>query len=198
MLNTIGPPGRIFKPLRLPPKKMSLIKTAFINLILLTVTALSLFSACDNIPGAKTERPTMKTTAGDVLHIDQRVDLECGGNDFRLFRLTLKGGKEGVTLFKGAGEVRTELLPSQSEVKKFKLDPLRKTDDGFVLSAEYGTRFYHTKRFEFVCEEGAFRLAKMRSERFDTNNPSRISRKEMNVKPKTPWEEFGLRLYLID
>lgn len=178
---------------------MSRIEKTFVNLILLAVTALSLFSACDKIPGTNTStQPEMSTTAGKVTHIDQRLDLVCGESDFRMFRVALEGGGDAVTMFKGADEVRTERLPNQSEVKKFKLDPLRKTDDGFELSAEYGDRYYHTKRFIFECEEGEFRLVKIRSERFDTKNPSRLSNRETSVKPKTPWAEFGLRLYLID
>ncbi len=140
----------------------------------------------------------MTTTAGEVLHIDQRVDLDCGGTDFRLFRLSLQGGAEAVSLYKGPDELRTERLPNQAEVKKFKLDPLRKTENGFELSMEYGDRYYHSKRFEFECDNGEFVLTRMSADRFDTNNPSRISKKDSAVKARTPWERFGLRLYLID
>jgi hypothetical protein len=179
---------------------MSLIRSIFINVILVVVTALSMFSACDNIPGPNpsSSQTELKTTAGDVQHIDQRVDLVCDDVDFRLFRITLKGGTEAVTLFKGKDEVRTERLPNQAEVKKFKLDPLRKSDKGFDLSVEYGTRFYHSKRFEFACEDGSFSLLRISSERFDTSNPAKISRRNEPVGRKTPWEEFGMRLYLID
>lgn len=157
-----------------------------------------LFSACASSPGTNTSAPSLSTTAGKVLHISQRVDLECGGSDFRLMRVSLEGGTEAVTLFKGADEVRTERLPSQSEVKKFKLDPLRKTENGFEMSVEYGDRYYHSRRFEFECKEGAFHLEKMKADRFDTQNPSRVSKKETPVRPSIPFEQFGLRLYLID
>jgi len=177
---------------------MAFLRSALVNLVLLVVTALLLFSACDQIPGGSKSEPKMTTTAGQVVRIDQRLDLECGGVDFRLFRVALEGGKDAVTLFKGPNETRTEILPAPNEVKKFKLDPLRKTENGFEMSMEYGDRYYHAKRFEFECDEGEFVLAKMKSERFDTKNPSRISRKESAVKPRTTWERFGLRLYLID
>lgn len=177
---------------------MAYLRSASVNFILLTVMALLLFSACDQIPGSARSEPEMTTTAGAVTHIGQRVDLDCGGSDFRLFRVSLEAGREAVTLFKGPDELRTEILPAPNEVKKFKLDPLRKTDDGFEMSVEYGDRYYHTKRFEFECDEGEFVFAKLRSERFDTRNPSRISKKESAVKPRTTWERFGLRLYLID
>ncbi|HUF04175.1 MAG TPA: hypothetical protein VMM38_08360 [Aridibacter sp.] len=167
--------------------------------LLAIVTALPLFLAsCESLPGTNTSNTTLETTAGKVAHIAERVDLECGGTDFRLFRVSLENGTEAVTLFKGEKEVRTERLPSQTEVKKFKLDPLRKTDEGFELSVEYGDRYYHSKRFGFDCVEEGFHLARMKSERFDTQNPGRISRKESVVRPRRPWEEFGLRLYLID
>ena len=177
---------------------MAYVRSAFVNLVLLLALALLLFSACDQIPGSAKAEPEMTTTAGAVTHIGQRVDLDCGGSDFRLFRVSLEGGREAVSLFKGADELRTEILPAPNEVKKFKLDPLRRTDSGFEMSVEYGDRYYHTKRFEFECDEGEYVLAKMRSERFDTRNPSRISRKESAVKPRTTWDRFGLRLYLID
>lgn len=157
-----------------------------------------LFSACESLPGTNTSNTTLETTAGKVAHIAERVDLECGGEDYRLFRVTLENGTEGVTLFRGDKEVRTERLPSQTEVKKFKLDPLRKTDEGFELSVEYGDRYYHSKRFGFDCVDGEFQLTRMKSERFDTQNPGKISRKESAVRPRRGWAEFGLRLYLID
>ncbi|QQS41702.1 MAG: hypothetical protein IPM63_01790 [Acidobacteriota bacterium] len=167
--------------------------------ILLSCALPLLFSACKSLPGTNsTSNTTLETSAGKVTHIAERVDLECGGEDFRLFRVTLENGTEGVTLFKGDKEVRTERLPTQTEVNKFKLDPLRKTDEGFELSVEYGDRYYHSKRFGFDCVDGEFQLSRMKSERFDTQNPGKISRKESAVRPRRAWAEFGLRLYLID
>lgn len=177
---------------------MSLVRSIFVNLVLFAVTGLSFFSACDQIPGSNTEEPALSTTAGKAVHISQRLDLECGGKDYRVMRIDLEKGGEAVTMFKGADEVRTELLPGQGDIKKFKLDPLRKTDKGFEMSMEYGGRYYHSRRFEFECGDGGFRLVKMKSDRFDTNNPARISKKNTLVKPSVPFERFGLRLYLID
>ncbi len=165
---------------------------------LLTVIGLSTFSACDELPGNEEPMPTLKITAGEVVHLAQRVDLECGGSDFRLFRVSLKNGSEALSMFKGENELRTELLPSGSDVKKFKLDPIRKTAKGFEMSMEHGERYYHSRLFEFECQDGSFHLVRMKADRFDTSNPSRIRKRDQAVKPSIPFEQFGLRLYLID
>ena len=180
------------------PQRNTPMKSAFVQLTLFSAICLSVFSACDQIPGNEPSTPSLTTTAGEVAHIAQRVDLECGGADFRMFRLTLKNGSEAISMFKGENEVRTELLPSGADVKKFKLDPLRKTDDGFEMSMEHGDRYYHSRLFEFECKDGSFHLVKMKADRFDTNNPSRVRKRDQAVKPSIPFERFGLRLYLID
>ena len=182
----------------IPSSSNKMLQNKFVPLLLLSFPLL-LFNACENLPiDSGSDEPELMTSVGKVARISQTVGLKCVNSDYRLMRVRLESGQEALTLFRTGAEVGTERLPTDSEVKKFQLDPLKKTANGFEISVEYGDRYYHTKIFEFECEKGEYLLKKFRSERFDTQNPGRVSKKSSAVNPPSTFDRFGLRIYLID
>lgn len=97
-------------------------------------------------------------------------------------------------------EIRTTIkIPTDSDANGFSLDSVEKTKEGFEIAIEYGTRYYHEKRFKFICKEGNLYLYKVKTEMRDKNFPENWDepdKKEVQVKPELPIEKFSIFDYL--
>jgi hypothetical protein len=90
------------------------------------------------------------------------------------------------------------LLPTQIEVSGFSLNGIKKTDNGFRISIEYGSRYYYEKEFYFENIKQEFYLSKITITSMDKFTPSDMVVKSKIIHPKQPISKFELKMYVED
>lgn len=95
--------------------------------------------------------------------------------------------------------VETLKLPTGLSQNGFALNWAKKTQRGFEISIEYGSRFYYQKEFNFECKESQFYLTKIITNTFDKNDPKKSWRKrKTNIKPNIPFSNFKVTDYITN
>ena len=99
-------------------------------------------------------------------------------------------GTNSVKIVSSGTVLHTIKLPSGEGLNGFAFDGVKKTNQGFEISIEYGSVIYYHKAFVFICRQHKFYLSKIRVDRFDRHNPEKWSRKVIRVQPNLPLEKF--------
>lgn len=94
--------------------------------------------------------------------------------------------------------LHTIKLLTEMDRPGFGFDGAKKTDDGFEISIQYGTRNFYAKTFVFICKEHRFYLSKIRVESFDRQKPEEFSKKVINVQPNVPLEKFSITDFMLE
>ncbi len=127
----------------------------------------------------------------------KKLTPNCGGKIFNIL-IAEKNGMQSIVFAEGNAIRRTVKMPTQTDAANFSLDRFGETKNGFEIAVEYGSKYYYRKSFNFVCEKDNFYFDKVGVERFEKDNPSKITRKEIKLNPKEPLERFSFTGYLID
>ena len=97
-----------------------------------------------------------------------------------------------VNIVRDGTVLHTIKLLTEIDQPGFGFDGAEKTEDGFEISIQYGTRIFHAKTFVFICKEHQFYLSQIRVASFDRQNPEKLSRKVVRVRPNLPLEKFSI------
>lgn len=160
---------------------MNLIK----YILLLTVTC------CVFTPGAnaQTDGPAKERPA--VLDCNDR-------NGYSLIVREPIGETRQLDILQDSEIKETIIIPTQLKVSGFALNWAKKTKKGFEISIKYGSRYYYSKRFNFVCKEGNFYLTRVRVESFDKNNPAELNKRDIKIEPNLDLRKFVIDAFMID
>lgn len=129
--------------------------------------------------------------------IVKKLSPKCGGKTFNIL-IANKNGNEHIILAEGNTIRRIVKMPGKSDAPNFSLDHFGETKNGFEIAVEYGDKYYYRKSFNFVCGKDDFYFDKVGVEKFEKNNPGKITRKDVKMNPKEPLERFSFTGYLID
>jgi hypothetical protein len=90
-------------------------------------------------------------------------------------------------------------LPTGQSQNGFALNSAKKTERGFEITIEYGSRIYYQKRFNFECQDHQFFLTKIDINTFDKQNPEK-SWKETGtaIKPPVAISKFEVADYITN
>jgi hypothetical protein len=141
-----------------------------------------LFAAC----GRQASDPSASRAANDELPA-----VNCGDSSSYDVNV-VAGGVGGVDVTSDGKLLRPIAVPSQSEVPGFTLNWAKKTDRGFDISIEFGSRIYFGKRLIFECRKDAFYLTGVDVESFDKDNLTKKKHKTVELKPPVPLAKFKL------
>jgi hypothetical protein len=98
-----------------------------------------------------------------------------------------------VKIVSGGKVLHTIKLLSDTQRNGFAFDGVKKTQEGFELAIEYGTRIFYRKNFIFICKDNKFSLNKIGIDSFDKQNPDKSSKYEViKVKPHLSLEKFTI------
>lgn len=90
-------------------------------------------------------------------------------------------------------------LPTGLSKIGFALNFAKKTNDGFLFSIEYGSRFYYEKEFYFGCKRGGFYLTKVIVRTHDQGDPEESPKDlTMRVHPAVPLDRFLITDYMTE
>ncbi len=89
-------------------------------------------------------------------------------------------------------------LPSPSDINGYALNWAKKTDNGFEVSIEYGSRNYFNKSFEFVKKDETFYLTEIKVKSFDKQNPEKVEKKTVKIQPSVSVDKFNIEDYMND
>lgn len=110
---------------------------------------------------------------------------------------------EDLNIVVGDGAISKIELPKASEAKNFTLDSLEKTEKGFEIKVDWGSRVDHYEiQFNFKCKENNFYLYEVRKDSFSAKNRDSgkfLDKKEskvIKVEPNLPIEKFVMTDYL--
>ena len=87
---------------------------------------------------------------------------------------------------------------TERERNGFALDEAKKTNTGFEIAVEYGSRYYYHKQFIFICKKQNFYLSKVIVDSFDKQNPEHSRNKVIKIKPILPLEKFVLENFMME
>lgn len=162
------------------------------------ILVLSLVSCSSPITPDSTPTNTSASTPSLLLG-ERALTVDCGNLDL-LEVTTVDEEKRSVNISVGGLLLRAINVPRQIEsgISGFSLDWAKKTQEGFEISFEYGSRYYFSKRLIFECRKDDFYLTKIHVESFDKHNPSKWTKKTVVVKPPVPLGEFDLMKYTDD
>ena len=127
----------------------------------------------------------------------KKLTPKCGGKTYSIL-IADKGGNQSIVLAEGDNIRRIVKMPTQADAANFSLDHFGETKNGFEIAVEYGSKYYYRKSFNFVCENGEFYFDKVGIERFEKDDPSKITKKDVKTNPKEPLERFSFTGFLID
>lgn len=127
----------------------------------------------------------------------KKLTPKCGGKIFNIL-IAEKNGNQSIIFAEGNTIRRTIKMPTQTDAANFSLDRFGETKNGFEIAVEYGTKYYYRKSFNFVCEKDNFYFDKVSVEKFDKNDPDKITKKDTKMNPKEPLERFSFTGFLID
>jgi len=99
-------------------------------------------------------------------------------------------GTHSVKIVGGGTVLHTIKLLTDEERNGFGFNGAKKTQEGFEISIEYGSRLYYQKRFTFICRQHKFYLSKIRVDSFDKHNPEKWKSKVIRVRPYLPLQKF--------
>ena len=94
--------------------------------------------------------------------------------------------------------VHTIKLLTDRERNGFAFDGVKKTQAGFELAIEYGSRIFYRKNFIFICRRGQFYLSRIGVDSFDRQNPDKWSKKVIKVQPNVPLEKFSITDFMLE
>jgi hypothetical protein len=104
-----------------------------------------------------------------------------------------------VKIVSGAQILHTIKLLTDKERNGFAFDGAKKTEEGFELAVEYGTRIFYRKNFIFICRDDKFYLNKIEVDSFDRQNPDKSSKEEViRVQPNLPLKKFSLTDFMLE
>lgn len=127
----------------------------------------------------------------------KKITPKCGGKTYSIL-IADKGGNQSIVFAEGNNIRRTAKMPTQTDAANFSLDHFGETKNGFEIAVEYGSKYFYRKSFNFVCEKDEFYFDKVAIEKFEKNNPSKITKSEVKMNPKEPLERFSFTGFLID
>ena len=138
-------------------------------------------------------KPNEDDNYNDITKI---ANLKCGDKSFDLSTEN-NNGDTSIRLVEGTNK-KIIRLPDQIDVNGFSLNWVKPRKEGFEISIEYGSRFYYRKKFNFICEQKAYFLNKIKVESFDKGKPSVIKSKVSIVDPKVSVNDFLIEDFLND
>ena len=98
-----------------------------------------------------------------------------------------------------SGEIKWVVkLPSPLDQNGYALNWAKKTNGGFEISIEYGSKNYFNKSFIFLKKDETFYLTEIKIESFDKQNSEEETTKTVTVKPPVPIEKFNIEDYMQD
>lgn len=89
-------------------------------------------------------------------------------------------------------------LPSPLDQNGYALNWAKKTNVGFEISIEYGSRYYFNKSFIFLKKDETFYLTEIKIESFDKQKSETTTTKTVRVKPPVAVEKFNIEDYMQD
>lgn len=89
-------------------------------------------------------------------------------------------------------------LPSPLDQNGYALNWAKKTDSGFEISIEYGSRIYFDKTFIFLKKNEDFHLTEIKVESFDKRETEKVSGKTVKINPPVSVEKFNIEDYMND
>jgi hypothetical protein len=119
----------------------------------------------------------------------------CGSTSYDIFKSEKDANRISELSFISNGLTKyTIALPSDDDFQGFALDWVKQTPNGFNISIEWGSRFFHEKEFIFVCRSDRFYLEKILHSTFDKANPSKSANTKQ--KFKVPLASFKITDYM--
>jgi hypothetical protein len=106
-----------------------------------------------------------------------------------------------VRLVRLDGAAVTIDMPTQDDYNGFSLEDAKKTQKGFEIAVEWGSRIFHHLRFNFVCRDRGFALTKVVHDTFDKHFPEDTKRyrsRTSAVHPEVPFENFVVTRYMVE
>jgi hypothetical protein len=107
-------------------------------------------------------------------------------------------GAHPVNIVRDGRVLHTIKLPSGEGLNGFAFDGVKKTNQGFEISIEYGSVIYYHKAFVFICRRHKFYLSKIRVDSFNKHNPEKWSKKVIRVRPNVPLEKFSITDFMLE
>ncbi|WP_417368876.1 hypothetical protein [Flavobacterium beibuense] len=78
----------------------------------------------------------------------------------------------------------------------FSLDELKETPEGFLVSIEYGSIIYNSKRFYFTFNDNTFYLQKIHSSWFDKHQPNDFFERDSIFKTPVKWSSVSFEDFI--
>jgi hypothetical protein len=103
-----------------------------------------------------------------------------------------------VTIVSGGHVLHAVKLLTDRERNGFAFDGVKKTQAGFELAIEYGSRIFYRKNFFFICRRDHFYLSRIGVESFDRQNPEKWSKKVIKARPNLPLEKFSITDFMLE
>lgn len=107
-------------------------------------------------------------------------------------------GTHSVKIVRDGTVLHTIKLLTDRDRNGFGFNGVKKTQEGFEISIEYGSVIYYGKTFTFICKNHKFYLSKIKVESFNKHNPERWSRKVIRVQPNVPLEKFSISDFMLE
>lgn len=162
-------------------------------------TLLIILLLCSCKGQAHTHTEAKNTTERDTV---KKVFLKneiYGSNEYAILLLwNPDNDLKEINIVNGNKNIATISLPTQDEFSGFSLDKIDETSEGFMLSAEYGSRFYFRKSFYFKFTGEHFLLYQVESKSFDKYNTEEESQETKAINPPIDIESFKIADYLSD
>lgn len=89
-------------------------------------------------------------------------------------------------------------LPSPLDQNGYALNWAKKTDNGFEISIEYGSRIYFDKTFVFHKKNEGFHLTEIKVESFDKQKTEKSNKTTVKFEAPVPIEKFNIEDYMKD
>lgn len=132
-----------------------------------------------------------------IIKIDRSKTLKCDAKEYSVEEGTEPETKS-VKIVRDGTVLHTIRLPTGVERNGFAFDWVKKTNEGFEIAVEYGSRNYYAKKFIFVCRQHKFYLTKIRVDSFDKHNPEKWTSKVIRVRPNLPVEKFSIDDFMLE
>lgn len=85
---------------------------------------------------------------------------------------------------------------NQDDFNGFSVNWIKENKQGFEISIEYGSRFYHSKNFYFVFKNSEFYLNKIKSDEFDKFYPDKYKFKTVIINKNILLNKFNILDYI--
>lgn len=124
-----------------------------------------------------------------IKELSDALMVNCNGEEYRL-EVDYDKKSKFISIINSNKIYKRINLPSQLDYSGFSLNGFLRTNNGFVVSVEYGSINYYQKDFYFKCEHNGFNLYQIRTSSFNKRDPSKEFVLDSILSSQTSLKDF--------